>query len=339
MRYISLFSGIGGMELGIEKIFPNAKCIAHSEIDPNAIELYSKHFHSPNLGNICNIHAAKFGQICKIEKVDLIVAGFPCTDLTSLARLNGPYQGLNGQKSKLFYVMTNLLTHAKKNVPNIHIIIENNASMTTSEKNKIWNTLFKIFGDALHETLIDSALFTIQKRRRLFWTTFDVSLPNHPISNISWKNILLPVDKINKLNIKRCIHRYNQVAKNKNKTKHKHGKIAIEIKPHIYTFKQTNEKTNWNQCSISNTEEPRSHTFTSGGFGAYMLCDHRGLPKGQYRIRRYALEEVEKLFGFPPGYSQHFRFWKAAKLYGRAVVVPVISHIVSCMKNFNNRGS
>lgn len=318
------------MELGIEKVYPHAKCIAHSEIDPNAIELYSKHFHSTNLGDIRNISPLEFGNLCVRGNVDLIVAGFPCTDLTSLARLNGPYKGLKGQQSKLFYIMANLLKHAHRRLPNINIIIENNASMTNVEKTKIWNTLHQIFGGRLHETLIDSSLFSIQRRRRIFWTTFEVPIPEHSLNGISWTNILVPIRNTKTLLLRRCIHRYNQMAKSDDK-KNKSGKIAVQVEPDVYIFKTVSKKTNWNQCSISWTNQPRSHTFTAGGFGAYMLCDHRGLPKGMYRIRRYAIEEVEGLFGFPSGYASGLKFWKAAKLYGKAVVVPVISHIVSFM--------
>jgi len=34
MKYISLFSGIGGFEQAIHEVFPDAECLGYSEIDP-----------------------------------------------------------------------------------------------------------------------------------------------------------------------------------------------------------------------------------------------------------------------------------------------------------------
>jgi site-specific DNA-cytosine methylase len=39
-----LFSGIGGFELAIHSVFPNAECVGYSEIDKYAIKTYRKHF-------------------------------------------------------------------------------------------------------------------------------------------------------------------------------------------------------------------------------------------------------------------------------------------------------
>ena len=44
IKYLSLFSGIGGFELAIQSIFPNAECVGFSEIDKHAIKTYKKHF-------------------------------------------------------------------------------------------------------------------------------------------------------------------------------------------------------------------------------------------------------------------------------------------------------
>jgi site-specific DNA-cytosine methylase len=44
MNYFSAFSGIGGFELWIQRVLPDAKCIGYSEIDKFAIKTYSHHF-------------------------------------------------------------------------------------------------------------------------------------------------------------------------------------------------------------------------------------------------------------------------------------------------------
>ena len=57
MKYLSLFSGIGGFELAIQSVFPNAECIGFSEIDKYAIQTYLKHYpEHKNLGSVTDIN-------------------------------------------------------------------------------------------------------------------------------------------------------------------------------------------------------------------------------------------------------------------------------------------
>lgn len=40
MKYFSMFSGIGGFELGIEIALPEAECVGYSEVNKYAIQVY-----------------------------------------------------------------------------------------------------------------------------------------------------------------------------------------------------------------------------------------------------------------------------------------------------------
>jgi DNA (cytosine-5)-methyltransferase 1 len=56
MKYISLFSGIGGFEVAVHNILHNAECIGFSEVDKFALQVYQSHFSSHrNLGDIRTI--------------------------------------------------------------------------------------------------------------------------------------------------------------------------------------------------------------------------------------------------------------------------------------------
>jgi site-specific DNA-cytosine methylase len=44
MKYLSLFTGIGGFEVALHRVFPNAECIGYSEVKPHAIKVYEHHF-------------------------------------------------------------------------------------------------------------------------------------------------------------------------------------------------------------------------------------------------------------------------------------------------------
>lgn len=67
----SLCSGIGGLDLGLERAGMNV--IWNSEIDPYCCKVLAKHWpHVPNLGDITTIDWST------VERPDLICAGYPC---------------------------------------------------------------------------------------------------------------------------------------------------------------------------------------------------------------------------------------------------------------------
>lgn len=113
MKYISLFSGIGGFEIAINNIFNEAECIGYSEIDKFALKVYQKHFpEHENLGDIESIQERHIKKlIIKNKGCDLLVGGFLCTNLTSLARQhkNCNSDGLEGPNSGLFWKMLDII--------------------------------------------------------------------------------------------------------------------------------------------------------------------------------------------------------------------------------------
>ena len=93
MKIGSLFAGIGGLELGLERALPNARTIWQVEIDSFCREILAKHWP----------HASRYDDIRETEssalaRVDLICGGFPCQDI-SVAGRGG---GLAGERSGLW---------------------------------------------------------------------------------------------------------------------------------------------------------------------------------------------------------------------------------------------
>lgn len=78
----SLFSGIGGIDLGLERAGMIVKW--HSEIDPYACRVLKKHWPDvPNLGNIKEIDWAT------VEPVDVIAGGYPCQPFSTAGKRQG----------------------------------------------------------------------------------------------------------------------------------------------------------------------------------------------------------------------------------------------------------
>ena len=71
LTYGSLFSGIGGLDLGLERA--GMRVIWQSEIDPYCSRVLAKHWPDvPNLGDITTIDWST------VERPDLICGGYPC---------------------------------------------------------------------------------------------------------------------------------------------------------------------------------------------------------------------------------------------------------------------
>ena len=71
MKVGSLFSGIGGLDLGLERA--GMTVVWQSEIDPYASRVLAKHWPDvPNLGDITTVDWSN------VEPVDLICGGYPC---------------------------------------------------------------------------------------------------------------------------------------------------------------------------------------------------------------------------------------------------------------------
>ena len=89
--FVDLFSGVGGFRIPLEKL--GGECVAYSEIDKNAIEVYKNNFDTDNEVFLGDITEGK-----KPPKADLIVGGVPC-QAWSVA---GKKKGFNDPRGKLW---------------------------------------------------------------------------------------------------------------------------------------------------------------------------------------------------------------------------------------------
>lgn len=111
----SLFAGIGGFDLGLERAGMQVKW--QCEKDPWARKVLAKHWPGvPCYEDITTLepHA--------VEYVDVLAGGFPCQDISNL---NTKGTGLNGEKSGLWKEFKRIIQGAKPT----WVIIENSASI------------------------------------------------------------------------------------------------------------------------------------------------------------------------------------------------------------------
>lgn len=114
MRFLSLFSGIGGMDLGLERA--GWECVGQVEIDEYCKLVLSKHW--PNVPKFGDIRSVTSKQIQEtVGQFDAIVGGFPCQDIS----VAGKHAGLGGARSGLWWEMRRLIAECRPN----WLLIEN----------------------------------------------------------------------------------------------------------------------------------------------------------------------------------------------------------------------
>src|SRR6056297_2821032 len=105
MKVMSLCDGISCGNVALKKLGINPEVYYASEINEDAIKV-AKHNHPEmiHIGDMTKVDGAKY------KDIDLLIAGTPCQDLSSM-NYNGT--GLEGDKSSLFYHFVRILKEVK----------------------------------------------------------------------------------------------------------------------------------------------------------------------------------------------------------------------------------
>lgn len=82
MKFISLFAGIGGFDLGLERA--GMQCVGQVEINPFCQRVLAHHWPEvKRIGDIRNVNGTEFGA------VDLVCGGFPCQPFSHAGKRRG----------------------------------------------------------------------------------------------------------------------------------------------------------------------------------------------------------------------------------------------------------
>jgi len=152
MKYLSLFSGIGGFELGIQQAYDNrpnirngntniqeymsdtseqsdrATCIGYSEIDKYAIATYQSHFpEHHNYGDITKINEQE------LPDFDMLVGGFPCQAFS----IAGKRKGFEDTRGTLFFDIARII---KAKQPRL-VFLENVKGLLSHDNGETFRTI------------------------------------------------------------------------------------------------------------------------------------------------------------------------------------------------------
>lgn len=98
MRYLSLFSGIGGLDLGLDRA--GWTCVGQCEANPFCRAVLAKHW--PDVRRWDDVRTLKGSDV---GSIDAICGGFPCQDIS----VAGKGAGIDGERSGLWSEMFRLV--------------------------------------------------------------------------------------------------------------------------------------------------------------------------------------------------------------------------------------
>lgn len=163
MRFVSLFAGVGGFDLGLER--SGHTCVGQVEIDKHASAVLARHW--PLVPRHDDVQTAKewADEIGLAGNVDLVVGGFPCQDVS----VAGKRAGLAGKRSGLFFDALSFATHIEAKT----IILENVPGLLSSNKGRDFGVVLTELADAGYSNIewrvLNSQFFGVaQRRRRVF---------------------------------------------------------------------------------------------------------------------------------------------------------------------------
>lgn len=165
MNVLSLFDGMSCGQIALERAGIEVSNYYASEIKKHAIKVTKEHY--PNTIHIGDVEKVSYKEGVlytengnfEVGNIDLLIGGSPCQNFSMARASMYDIDGLEGDKSKLFYEYLRLLKEIKPK----YFLLENVKMKKDSEKQL--NEYMGVKG--IH---INSSLVSYQNRPRIYWT-------------------------------------------------------------------------------------------------------------------------------------------------------------------------
>ena len=308
MRVCSLFSGIGGIDLGF--IQAGFDIVWANEFDRDAAKTYRHNFGSDNLVE-CDIRSI---NTTEIPDFDVLVAGFPCQPFSKMGR----QRGFEDPRGNLFFEIIRI---AKEKKPQV-IFLENVSNLVEHDDGRtflvVYNALAPL-GYSLRYAVMDAAEYgnVPQIRTRIFIVAF------------------LDYEKCERFSFPK-----------KTPLKLKLNDILIRNVAHDQTYYYAQDSVYYRDLKRIVVDKTALYKIYDSGVSrkAYHICptltanmgtypDRVPIIIDDYGIRKITPYECLALKGFPREYRfPNIQLASAYKQCGNSVVVPVIKRIAEKIK-------
>lgn len=307
---VSLFSGIGGLDLGFE--FAGFKVIWANDFDKYAVMTYRKNVND-------NIHLGDIRELKdSIPNHDVLIGGFPCQPFSTLGKLAG-FKDEN--RGNLFFEIADIISKKKPKI----VVLENVKNLLNHDKGKTFNTIKTVLEDlnyTVYYSILNSKDFGVpQQRNRIFIVAINKEM---------FKNADFKFPKPTKLSITTQDLLDSSVDKKYFLTR-KISKTILGEGTKGYIVKPTIDK------QISKTLCATMHKMHRASQDNYVTDQSSfSLFKDDNRIniRKLTPNECRKLQGFPSEWEQVVSDCQAYKQFGNAVTVNVAYEVAKVVYRY-----
>lgn len=164
IKYLDMFSGIGGFRSGLEKV-GGFKCVGYCEIDEYARRAYEAMYNTK--GEMYFEDATKIDPD-DLPDIDLITGGFPCQSFSIAGRRNG----FNDTRGTLFFEIARIAAVKRPAL----LFLENVPGLLSHDEGRTFATILNALDEIGYDvswTELNSANFGVpQSRKRVFITGF-----------------------------------------------------------------------------------------------------------------------------------------------------------------------
>lgn len=307
MRYLSLCSGVGGFELGLEaagrELDIDFECVGYAEIDKWAIRTYESHFQHRALGDVAQIEPAT------LPAFELLVAGFPCQSFSTA----GAGLGFDDKRGTVFFDIARILQHSRPR----HFVLENVTGLLGHGSGETFKTIIGILtgmGYCVEWQVLDSQDYGVpQSRERIFLVGHLGGVPRRPVFPLG-VNVGRKVDADPKRS------RYGDRV----------FSPTVDDTPAGEWFGAVRDRLSdgthlWSSRRIATTIDAN---YGSGpGFMGNRVSVAR-VDNGVLRARRLTPVEVERVQGFPDDWTAGISDTQRYRQMGNAVVPNCVSAVI-----------
>lgn len=370
IRVLSLFDGMSCGQIALRDLGFPIEVYYASEIDKFAIQQTQLNFpDTVQLGDVRNIDVDKLCE--EVGEFDLLLAGFPCTDLSLAGKRRGmstttkekvtslsQYIDLKDAgfefagQSYLFWEFVRIFQRLRERNPKLLFLLEN------VEVGKEWDA---VISDTLgiHGVHINSALVSAQNRKRIYWSNIRVrkeglfgyrytDIPQPDDRGILLRDILeREVDEkyFLKDNIAANVIKRFEFNKAKGygyggRIHDENGKMcAVRLGGHGEYDLIQEQTSEYLSIPNANNHLQKNLTDVDSKANAFLATSHKGawangmsLVSRGFRIRRITPTECARLQTIPDWYIWNCSATQQYRLLGNGWTVEVIKHILSFMK-------
>ena len=172
VRAISLFSGVGGLDMGFERA--GIETVLQAEQDPWCLEVLARHWpQTERVTDVRDVQAVpsdsdEFLQQLRSRHgsihVDLVYGGFPCQDVS----VAGKRAGLGGERSGLWFEFERIVSELRPR----WVVVENVPGLLSSNQGRDFAVILDGLGELGFDVawaVLDAQHFGVpQRRRRVF---------------------------------------------------------------------------------------------------------------------------------------------------------------------------